>query len=70
MTNHAHEIADLYADTSAVITALIDALQAKGLLSESDVATQAAQRLKALEETEPHTYLMLRTLAEKAPTGS
>lgn len=69
------DIADLYADISAVIAALTEALKSKGLLTDQEIATAAGQVLAELTATparpleegrddgNPHPYLMLRILA-------
>lgn len=66
------DMADLYADLSAVLAALTNALQAKGLLTNQDITNAArlvlqdvAQPRRTLGQGNPHPYLMLRELAAR-----
>ena len=61
--NTAQDIADLYADVTASIAALAEALQAKGLLNADDIRQAASSHLSALEIE--HPYLILRMLAAR-----
>ena len=57
------DIADLYADTSACLSAIMLTLEAKGLATRADIGQAAAGHLARLEQTEPHPYILLRELA-------
>lgn len=63
------DIQDLYADISATLLALCNALDSKGLISKEELSEAFQERLLAIQpggspdETSPHPFLMLRQLA-------
>ena len=53
MDGFAKDIRDVYADVSACLLALANALAAKGVLTKSEFAAAAQERLLALRELAP-----------------
>ena len=75
MNDYQNDIRALYADFSACLLAITNALSAKGVLTKVELSESAQERLLAMQpsgapdEISPHPFYLLRQLAIALPSS-